>query len=350
MQVLDLLNLNYKKELPFVVYRKPNSENICGFFCENDSLIFTDTFKESGFVFAPFNNESKTILFSHKNSTFVEEEIVELSINENKNEHFKSEFGKDFHIELVNKAVKTIMNSDLQKVVISRKEEVLLAEFNFLNTFKKLLNNYPNAMVYVWFHPKIGLWLGATPETLLTLEDSIFTTMSLAGTQLFKGDLNVVWKNKEIEEQQLVSDFIEHQISSLSENFTIEKAKSIRAGSLLHLKSRVEGSLKSNSTLKELIMALHPTPAVCGLPRDMARDFIVNNENYKRDFYTGFLGEINRQTNNKLKSNLFVNLRCMNIIANKANIYVGGGITKDSIAEHEWQETVAKTTTMKSVL
>jgi len=112
---------------------------------------------------------------------------------------------------------------------------------------------------------------------------------------------------------------------------------------------------------------LHPTPAVCGLPKDAAKQFILKNENYNREFYTGFLGEINIKTsisrnsnsrnveNNayaavKTVSNLYVNLRCMQISNQEAIIYVGGGITKDSNVEAEWEETVQKALVIKKVL
>ena len=97
---------------------------------------------------------------------------------------------------------------------------------------------------------------------------------------------------------------------------------------------------------------MHPTPAVCGLPRNNAKDFVLKNENYHRSFYTGFLGEINMEDKNlnSKNSSLFVNLRCMEIRNEKASIYVGGGITKDSVAKKEWEETVSKSKTMKKVL
>ena len=103
---------------------------------------------------------------------------------------------------------------------------------------------------------------------------------------------------------------------------------------------------------QSLIRALHPTPAVCGLPRVKANNFILKNENYKRTFYTGFLGELNLKDSesNVQYSQLYVNLRCMEVDENKASIFVGGGITKDSNAEKEWEETVFKTKTMKRVL
>ena len=91
---------------------------------------------------------------------------------------------------------------------------------------------------------------------------------------------------------------------------------------------------------------MHPTPAVCGLPKQSAKDFILQNENYNRDFYTGFLGEINILN----KTDLFVNLRCIQIVDNIAYIYIGCGITKDSIPDKEFLETVNKSITMKRVI
>ena len=114
--------------------------------------------------------------------------------------------------------------------------------------------------------------------------------MSLAGTQPYANKENIVWGNKEIEEQQLVTDFIENKIKDIAKNILIEKAKTVKAGSLLHLKSKVNGELCKSSSFISLIKALHPTPAVCGLPREKAKAFILQNENYTRSFYTGFLG------------------------------------------------------------
>lgn len=112
---------------------------------------------------------------------------------------------------------------------------------------------------------------------------------------------------------------------------------------------------------------MHPTPAVCGLPKDISKAFILKNENYNREFYTGFLGELNikeRKSRNvnrhniendayasvKNVSNLYVNLRCMQLVNNHAIVYIGGGITKDSIPEKEWEETVSKSQVIKSIL
>ncbi|WP_439132775.1 chorismate-binding protein [Polaribacter sp.] len=346
MNIFDKITASYQLKLPFAVYRKPKANGISGFFMNDDDVVYTTDFCESGFVFAPFNADEKAILFSLDKAEFVTEKLVEDHFDFENNNIKDDEKSKEHHITIVKKAIQQIATSNLQKVVISRKEMVDITYFDLLLTYKKLLKSYPNAFVSVWFHPKIGMWLGATPETLLQIENKSFKTMSLAGTQVYQSKKEIIWKSKELEEQQLVTDFIENQLANISSNLKIDKTETIKAGNLLHLRTKVEGVLYENAYLKSLIRALHPTPAVCGLPRNTSKKFILENENYHRSFYTGFLGELNI---NK-KSALFVNLRCMEIEENQASIYVGGGITKDSNAEKEWLETVSKSKTMKKVL
>ncbi|MBT3741768.1 MAG: chorismate-binding protein [Polaribacter sp.] len=319
---------------------------------DNDSLFFVDDFSEKGFVFAPFDNQQKAILFPINNSEFISEDLSFDAIKFKEKDFCNNDSSQEQHIKLVDKTIEVISNNDLKKVVISRKEDLEISDFNLIKTYQKLLQTYQNAFVYVWFHPKIGLWLGATPETLLNIENNTFKTMSLAGTQVYENTKNIVWKSKELEEQQLVTDFIESQLTGISSNLKIDKKETIKAGSLLHLRTKVTGELNENSTLKTLIRALHPTPAVCGLPRGNAKKFILANELYSRSFYTGFLGELNLQKN-KIEtenSSLFVNLRCMNILDDNVSLFVGGGITKDSIPKNEWEETVSKSKVMKRVL
>jgi len=346
--IFNKIEESYKNNKPFVAYRKPNEKEVLFFFQEDDILHFSSEFTEKGFVFAPFKSDEKAILFPLEKSEFIKEEIV-LNNNFDVNtidvkEHVLE---KEKHIALIEKTLEEINKNKLVKVVVSRKEEVLLTDFNVLLTFKKLLKTYANAFVYVWFHPKVGLWFGATPETLLDIVKNRFNTMSLAGTQVCKDDEVVVWKNKELEEQQLVTDFIETQLKPISTDLQIDKKETVKAGDLLHLRTKVTGCLSSTSHLKELIRVLHPTPAVCGLPRDSATKFINSNENYSRTFYAGFLGELNVENKN---TSLFVNLRCMSVVKNTASVYVGGGITKESDATKEWQETVFKSKTIKKIL
>lgn len=350
--LLNKISNHFNNKLPFVVYRKPNKNSVSGFFMKDDSLNYINNFKEKGFVFAPFNSKDKAVLFSLENALFVHEELqIDIKID-TKNYFSEENSSEEKHINIVEKAIEEIKKTDLQKIVISREEQIHLSNFDVLEIYKKLLISYKNAFVYVWFHPKVGLWFGATPETLLYASKSTFKTMSLAGTQVFTNTENPIWKSKELQEQQLVTDFIENQLKNISNNLKIDKRETVKAGNLLHLKTKVAGVLNEKETLEKLIRALHPTPAVCGLPRNKAKKFILRNENYNRSFYTGFLGELNlkRSDSDKESSQLFVNLRCMKIENNIASIFVGGGITKDSNALREWEETVSKALTMKRVL
>ncbi|MET2985455.1 isochorismate synthase [Aureibaculum conchae] len=335
-----------KSELPFVVYRHPKSDFIKAIFQKTDTLFYAKDYQESGFVFAPFDNREPSILFPFSESARFNAEIIKSFIEDKRNETIlesSSEDSKAKHIDLVKEGIKFLEKNNFKKVVLSRKETIMPKKFDVIEGFKKLLLNYKHAFVYCWFHPKVGLWLGATPETLLNVTNNTFSTMALAGTQIYGADSKVVWKPKEVEEQQLVTDFILHQLAI---DVEVSIPYTVKAGSLLHLRTDISGKLTKNFTLNKIINLLHPTPAVCGVPKQEAKDFILQNEKYSRQFYTGFLGELNL---NKT-SNLYVNLRCMQLLNDQIEIYVGGGITKDSNPESEWKETVAKSKVMMYIL
>ncbi|WP_324719256.1 chorismate-binding protein [Salinimicrobium sp. HB62] len=376
------LEAQYLQNLPFVAYRKPvigrSSGEVTAFLQQDDQLIYTEDFSESGFVFAPFDtSEIKAILFPENASeNFIFEQVVSegfptpVTFQKRQNPEEK----RSVHVELVKKAVEALKAGEMEKVVLSRKEMVKLDDPNPLKLFNELLKTYSAAFVYCWFHPKVGCWLGATPETLLKIEGSRFKTMALAGTQKYSGTIDVNWGEKEQQEQQFVTDSIVESLKSSSvEDLVISDPHTARAGNLLHLRTDIIGKISNsrneipNFSIKNIVSALHPTPAVCGLPKEKAKEFILSEENYKREFYTGFLGEINVQKNVqrsrtrrnvenlayravKIETDLYVNLRCMKIEEEKAVLFVGGGITKDSVAEDEWQETVNKAETMKRVL
>lgn len=356
----------FNDALPFVIYRKPNATHVNVVFQNNDTIYRTSSFTESGFVFAPFDSSQEAVLIPVNKS---EQFLVAFQAEENRiipKTYASSNKNKQLHVNLVQSGIDAIKNNHFQKVVLSRSEHIQLSETNFIEIFKHLLNAHPTAFVYCWYHPKVGLWLGATPETLLKTEGNRFSTMALAGTQKFKASLDVVWKDKEKEEQQIVTQYVVDSLKPSVEHLNISEVSTIKAGSLLHLQTKISGIFKALN-LKQILEGLHPTPAVCGFPKEKAKQFILENENYDRAYYTGFLGELNlkekssRNTNRrnvennayasiKTVTNLFVNLRCMQISNGNSIVYVGGGITKDSNAEAEWEETVNKSHTIKNSL
>jgi len=363
--MIETLAAHFKKNLPFVGYRKPNATITNAVFQYDDFLHKVSDFTESGFVFVPFDATEKAILIPFtviQQTTIDDISIPEASIiseNISAKAHQK-------HINLVEKGVDAIQNSDIEKIVLSRKEEVTTTKNPFV-LFQELLATYKTAFVYIWYHPKVGMWLGATPETLVHAKGSTFTTMSLAGTRKLENDAAISWDQKEIDEQQIVTDYIVNQLQHVTSNITVNEAETHQAGSLVHLRSMISGRISPTINIGDIITTLHPTPAICGFPTEEAKTFILKEEKYDRKFYTGYLGELNvreetsRNRNRKNQENsvyrsvrtnseLYVNLRCMELNGKKATLYIGGGIVKDSNPESEWQETLAKSQIMKRVL
>ena len=363
-----------EKDLPFIVYNASSDKKVFlrTFFQHAAEVYKTTTLSETGFVFAPFDNKNDVILFPREKCEVLEtvfdgnEEILHPHVSDKSISETNS--NKDKHINLVQKGIDAITHGQFKKVVLSRKELVETRNLDSIVLFQRLLIKYPDAFVYFMHHPKVGTWLGATPEKLLEVERNRFRTMALAGTQKFADNLDVEWGEKEREEQKIVTDSILDNLKEIVNNIKISGPFTTRAGALLHLKTDIAGEIISDKgNLKKLIAALHPTPAVCGLPKKEAGNFILANEDYDREFYTGFLGEINMKHEVKRSSNrrnqenqayssfvpktsLFVNLRCMKITEEGAEIFVGGGITKESVPESEWEETQNKAGTMKAVL
>ena len=342
----------FHQKLPFVIYSKPNIDKVSGLFQKNNQLYFTADFTEKGFVFAPFDGK-QVLLIPERESELIEIEFIPNTINKNANsDTFVDEFAKNNFEKLVQKAIDSIKNGSFNKVVLSREEIIDLPNFDLVSLFQKLVNSYPTAFTYCWFHPEIGLWMGATPERLLKTNGNKFHTVALAGTQLFQNNETVIWGNKEQVEQQFVTNYILETIKNVTSKVEISSPYTLKAGNLLHLKTDIKGSINKDASLKQLVLLLHPTPAVCGLPRSSSKEFIIENEGYNRSFYAGFLGEINENENSE--TDLFVNLRCMQIESNldkiQAHLHIGCGITKDSNPKNEWQETVNKAMTMKNII
>jgi len=363
------IETQYENQLPFVAYRKPNSNKVNGLLQKDSALHIAKTFTESGFVFAPFDDAESTILIPFSSSG-----SLSVVYNTNEDKAFEKPLfnttadDKSNHIDLVKKGIKAIKDNQFEKVVLSRKEIVSISHSNPITIFKRLLSKYTLAFVYCWYHPKVGLWLGATPETLIKIEGTHFSIMALAGTQDYKGTLDVTWHEKEKNEQRIVTDFIIENLKPSVTDLKVSEPETVQAGSLLHLKTMISAQLKPDvSNLKDVIFDLHPTPAVCGMPKLETKKFIQETEKYNRDFYTGFLGELNIEITvaprsskknienrayafNKKSTQLYVNLRCMQLQGKHANIFVGGGITETSNPEAEWEETVSKSMIIKSIL
>lgn len=265
------------------------------------------------------------------------------------------EAGHRRFVQLVEQGIDGIRRGEFQKVALSRSREVALpADFDVLRTFEKMCATYPQAFVSLVSIPGIGVWMGASPEILISVDaQGIFRTIALAGTQAAHPEASVKqahWTHKEIEEQALVSRYIVNCFKKIRlREYEEEGPKTVLAGNLMHLRTDfwVDTQAVNFPQLGTVMLdLLHPTSAVCGMPKAPAMAFILQHEPTKREFYSGFLGPVHVDG----ETHLFVNLRCMKVREDTAVLYAGAGVTAESVAEKEWLETEMKCQTMLRIL
>ncbi len=342
---------------------------------------------QTGFCISPFENNAGQISqllkkdifleFSHKNElveaeneTIANKLFLEKAakfiknISRQKPQIIENKIGyilekQDFE-KKVTLAIENINEGRFQKVVLSREKKLTFeGHINIIALINKLAVAYPNAFISVVYLPfSKEIWIGASPETLVELDQNgVFKTMALAGTQSGYdalgqkiGPANARWSQKEIEEQAFVSRYIIDCFKKVRVREYIENGpKTVEAGNLLHLQTTYlvdTTAIDFSQFATVLLELLHPTSAVCGMPKAQTLAFILENENYKREFYSGFLGPINI----KNCSNLFVNLRSLKIQGNNIHLFAGAGITEDSDPTREWQETEMKMQTLLKIL
>lgn len=359
--VAPILDQLIEKQIAFACWFFPNESRL-GLIVGNASdVVLLDRFDqlngEAGFVFAPYCITEKSPVILLQSNTFFEDFSPEDRLDMAGFEPFSKnkeagtcEFqSKDDYLKLIGKTVTEIREGSLSKVIISRQIPAKRTDTSLGSTFLQLHDQTPNAFTYLVNLPVAGIWMGATPEVLIKSDGEQFETVSLAGTQVRKpGADEYYWSTKDIEEQAFVSRYM----LDVFFNFDIHKYKTkgpetLESGKVAHLKTSFFFPVeKIEKCMGDFIADLHPTPAVCGLPKDLAAEFIRENEAHQRKYYTGYLGpwRLNQQVS------LFVNLRCMEITSAEFILYVGGGITSRSIPEKEWDETNQKAKTLLSVI
>lgn len=359
--VATILDQLIEKQIAFACWFHPG-ETKMGLLVGNPSDVklfdrFDQLNGEAGFVFAPYCITEKSPVILLKANTFFEDFGSEDSLDisgfvpfewKQEDEICKLQSKEDY-MKLIEETVAEIREGALSKVIISRQIPVKRSETSLGSTFLQLHDQTPNAFTYLVNLPAAGIWMGATPEVLIKSDGKYFETVSLAGTQVRKpGAEEYYWSTKDIEEQAFVSRYM----LDVFFNFDIHQYKTIgpetlESGKVAHLKTSFFFPVeKIEKCLGNFIADLHPTPAVCGLPKDLADEYIRTKEVYERKYYTGYLGpwRLNQQVS------LFVNLRCMEVSSTEFILYAGGGITSRSVPEKEWDETNQKAKTLLSVI
>lgn len=255
---------------------------------------------------------------------------------------------KEEYLSSLEHVIRMLQQGDANKVVFSRCENVPAPNLKFDDIFsicKALRSTYPDACIYAHMPTQDIIWLGATPELLLRKENNRYYTVALAGTRKIEVE-NIAWGEKEIREQQVVTDFI---IDAITRNgaldITCSDPYTSKAGKIEHIKTDI--AFTSELSVDFWLKALHPTPAVSGLPQAKALSIIQQTEEYNREYYAGCFGKIGEND-----AEIYVHLRCAKLdLANKTITYfAGGGIMPDSSPILEWQETMNKMNTLKEVI
>jgi isochorismate synthase len=379
-----LLNHAFENNFAVAVWKLPSSHAWHLLISRRQQFLKRETTLEdlpAGFIFAPFERSKDSLfleadhIFSFSGGrlkspqnpkevdslTWLHEALLNAPPRKKSYRPFASVFNRKPAIDqaafekMVEEGVHAIENGTLEKIVTSRTRYIQLpTEFDVVDSFHRLCATYPNALVSFVSAPETGSWLGASPETLVSVENqTIFKTVALAGTKMYEPGTNlktVAWTQKEIEEQALVERYIISCFKKIRvREYDEHGPKTVVAGNLLHLKSDFMVDMKAINFPQlgsVMLQLLHPTSAVCGMPLEPALDFLRKHEGYEREYYAGFLGPVN--VDNDI--HIFVNLRCMKLMEGGALLYAGAGVTNDSVPENEWNETEMKLNTLLNVI
>ena len=239
-----------------------------------------------------------------------------------------------------------LQRGEFRKIVLARRS-VQTTRLSAEALFVKACRMYPRLFVALVCSEASGMWLMATPEVLLQGSEGEYHTMSLAGTQKTEAPEALVWPQKDREEQQYVTDYIEACIRTFSDDYRLQGPYTMTAAHLCHLRTDIHFRLPCADVLGDVLEALYPTPAVCGIPKESARRFILRHEHEPRRYYSGFVGMLSPRSD----THLFVSLRCMRLLPDGiCELYAGGGLLKESEMEKEWRETEVKMQTMMELV
>lgn len=311
---------------------------------------------KEGFVIAPFSPspESPVVLIHPDESRLMavpteqaapcrEEDVAEPAVSGRR--AYAEDFAL-FHDQL--------SRGLFRKIVLARQSTEHTSE-RAETLFMRACRMYPRLFVALVSTPQSGMWLMATPEVLLRGDGCDFSTMSLAGTQRAAPSRTVAdypvegveWSEKNREEQQYVTEYIERCVKGFTDAYSVKGPFTTMAANLYHLRTDITFHLTDTCRLGDVLERLYPTPAVCGIPKEATRRFILRHEHQPRKYYSGFVGSLSLSG----KTHLFVSLRCMNILEDgTCHLYAGGGLLRESEMENEWRETEAKLQTIQKVL
>ena len=272
---------------------------------------------------------------------------------------------------LAQNAIRQIKSKKFDKLVTSRYNSISTSEpVSVSHLVYKLAHYYPSCSILSYSSSGKTI-VAASPEQLLSLQHPDIQSNAIGGTisRTTQPDKNnslpfflkqntqqnsdeLSESKKLLKEHHFISQAIYENLDPLCYSLKMPVAPFLmKLHNLYHLETPVQGKLMDKYDLFDCITALHPTPAVAGLPRQQAKQWLINNEDYQRGWYTGAFGWIDADMNGDLS----VLLRCA-LIENtpdkkqEIHLFAGAGLVAESDPDAEWQETELKMQTIMEIL
>lgn len=257
------------------------------------------------------------------------------------------ERGKKQYIEAVENVTQQIKEGKADKVVIARAIELEFEQDLAATTVLQAITNEQQESYHFGLQVGTSLFFGATPERLIEVKDGKVYSACVAGSirrgKSAKEDRELgeelLGDPKNREEHQHVVSMISSVFESYCEDVLIPKIpKLMKIRDIQHLYTSVEGSIGQQNDIFSFVEALHPTPALGGVPTTVALEMIRKHEKMDRGYYAAPIGWTDASGNGEFA----VGIRSALIQANHAYLYAGGGIVADSNSKEEYDETWVK--------
>jgi salicylate biosynthesis isochorismate synthase len=247
---------------------------------------------------------------------------------------------------LVERALEALRSGMLRKVVLARALDVTSeAPLDVARALQRAEAAAGAAVVFALRAPDGTTFLGASPECLVRVQGRRFFTQALAGSAAPEEAESLARSPKEVREHGAVVEDVRSALDGVAEQLHVAEVTSVSLGYVTHLDARIEGTLRAGVTPVEAALALHPTAAVSGAPRDRARAFLRTHERLARGWYAGAVGWVGAEA-----ADLRVALRCALVRGPAARIFIGAGVVEGSTSAGEWAETRRKASPMLHAL
>jgi isochorismate synthase len=247
----------------------------------------------------------------------------------------------------VDQALQAVKKGVLRKVTLARMAKARSQDrISPSFVLRSLVENYPQCHVFA-IRRAGASFVGASPEELVDLHGRSVNSTCLAGSaprgiseyEDSHFSEGLLGSAKEREEHEIVVDWVSNRMQSLCENLHWNESPEVfRLGNVQHLATQFVGTSRNDVTVLDFVNALHPTPAVGGMPLEPALEMIRRVETFDRGWYTGPVGWVDRQGFGEFA----IALRCALIRERDAFLYAGAGIVSASDADHEYEETTLK--------